>query len=310
MTMQAPLESADSKDPLPLPVRQSAIWAWITPALSIAVLAVVAWHFRQFDFNQLVGSIPTNPLFWIVFVVYYFVGTINEFLIYKWLWKIPAEGLIALMRKNVSNGLLVDYLGEAYFYSWARRKVKMEGSPFGAVKDVSILSALVSNLATLALMIIVYPFAHRLDLGLSGQALAVSIGIIILISTAILAFGKRIFSLSKRQLWGISGMHFASLVIGNSLQAVAWSLALPEVPLSMWLLLATAKMLLGRLPLISNKDVLLVAFAIIVIGRDTEIQILLALMATLILGMHLILGAVLAIGDLVTIRLPRWVRQA
>ena len=309
MQLPAPLESADSKDPLPLPVRQASLWAWVTPAMSIAILAVVIWHFRTLDFSELVAVVPYNPLFWLVFFAYYFVGTTNEFLIYKWLWNIPVEGLIALLRKNISNGLLVDYLGDAYFYSWARRKVKMEGSPFGAVKDVSILSALVSNLTTLALMAIVYPFAHTLNLGFSGRALAASIGIIILISTGIVVFGKRIFSLSRGKLWGIAGMHFASLVIGNSLQALAWSLALPDVPLSMWLLIATAKMLLSRLPLVSNKDVLLAALAILVIGRDTEIQVLLAFMATLILVTHIVLGTLLAIGDLVTIH-PKQPREA
>lgn len=284
-----------------MPVRQSRLWAWATPALSIAILLAVAWHFRSFDFQQLASIIPSNPLFWFVFVVYYFVGTVSEFVIYRWLWRIPPEGLIALARKNVSNGLLFDYLGEAYFYSWARRKVKMEGSPFGAVKDVSILSALVSNLATLALMALAYPYAHSLALGFPGWALAASIGIITLISTGIAVFGKRIFSLGRRQLWGIAGVHLASLVVGNALQALAWSLALPNVPLQMWLVLATAKMLLSRLPLISNKDVILVAFAILVIGRNTDIQMLLAFMATLILMSHLIVGAVLAVGDLVTI---------
>lgn len=301
MQIPAPLDSADSKDPLPLPVRQGSLWAWATPAMSIAILAVVAWHFRTLDFNQLVAVVPRNPLFWLVFFVYYFVGTVSEFIIYKWLWNIPGEGMIALLRKNITNGLLVDYLGEAYFYSWARRKVKMEGSPFGAVKDVSILSALVSNLTTLALMVMVYPYAHTLNLGFPGWALAASIGIIIIISTAVAAFGKRIFSLDRKQLWSISAVHLGSLVFGNALQALAWSLALPDVPLSMWLVLATAKMLLSRLPLVSNKDVILAAFAILVIGRDVEIQVLLAFMATLILATHLVLGAILAVGDLVTI---------
>ena len=305
MQMPAPLESAEPKDPMPLPVRQSAIWAWITPALSIALLAVVAWHFREFDFNQLVSVVPRNPLFWAVFLAYYFVGTINEFLIYKWLWKIPFEGMIALIRKNISNGLLVDYLGEAYFYSWARRKVKMEGSPFGAVKDVSILSALVSNLTTLALMAAAYPYARTLQLGFSEQALAASIGVITLISTGIVVFGKRIFSLTRHQLWGIASMHFGALTVGNGLQALAWSLALPNVPLYMWLLLATAKMLLSRLPLIPNKDVLLVGFAIVVIGHDTQLQVLLAFMAALVFVTHLALAAILAVGDLVTIRPSR-----
>lgn len=310
MQIPAPTDSADPKDPLPLPVRQSAIWAWITPALSIALLAVVAWHFRQFDFNQLVSVVPRNPLFWAVFLAYYFVGTVNEFLIYKWLWKIPFEGLIALLRKNISNGLLVDYLGEAYFYSWARKKIKMEGSPFGAVKDVAILSAVVSNIFTLAMMALVYPYAKSLNLGITSSALAASVGVIMVVSLLVFVFSKRIFSLTRTQLWAISGLHFARLLVGNVLLAVVWSLALPDVALGWWLVLATVRMLLSRLPLISNKDIIFAAVAVFAVGQDSEIHILIALITTLILLTHLVIGAVLAIGDLATIRVGRKEKRA
>jgi hypothetical protein len=306
MQMPAPLESADS-DPLPLPVRQSSLWAWITPALSVAILAFVAWHFRNLDLDQLVAVVPRNPLFWVVFFAYYFTGTLADFAIFRWLWKIPSEGLIALARKNIGNELIVDYLGEAYFYSWARRKVTMEASPFGAVKDVAILSALVSNLFTLAMMALVWPYAKtfNFNFGLSNSALWTSVGVIITISLLVALFSRRLFSLSRAQLWGISGIHFLRLLIANALLAFAWSLALPEVPITWWLALATFKMLLGRLPLISNKDVAFAGFAVLVVGHDTEIQVLMAFMTALILATHLTLGAILAIGDLVTIHPSR-----
>ncbi|BAK65545.1 hypothetical membrane protein [Sphingobium sp. SYK-6] len=303
MTRQisATLDSAAPNDPLPLPVRQHSWWVWITPALSIAILAIVAWHFRTFDFQQLIAVVPKSPLFWSVFVIYYMTGIVFDFIIFRWLWGIPLEGMVALARKNVSNQLLVDYLGEAYFYSWARKKVKMTTSPFGAVKDVAILSAFVSNIVTLVMMAMVYPFARTFNLGLTSTALAASVGVITLISLIVALFSKHIFSLSKGQLWGISALHAVRLIVSNVLMAVLWSIALPQVALGWWLVLATAKMLLGRLPLISNKDVIFAAFAVLVVGNDKEIQILMALMATLMLLTHLLVGAALAIGDLVTL---------
>ncbi len=304
MQMPAPIESAEPQDPLPLPVRQSGLWAWITPALSVAILAFVAWHFRNFKPAELVSIVPTNPLFWVVFLLYYATGTLADFAIFRWLWKIPLEGLIALARKNIGNELIVDYLGEAYFYSWARRKVKMDASPFGAVKDVAILSALVSNFFTLAMMAIAWPYARNMNLGLTSSALWTSVGVIVVISLLVTLFGGRLFSLSRKALIGISAIHFGRLLVGNVLLALCWSLALPDVALGWWLVLATFKMLLGRLPLISNKDVIFAAFAVLVVGHDTDIQVLMAFMTALILATHLTLGAVLAVADLVTIRLP------
>ena len=303
MKKQNPEQPDDdaSKDPLPLPVRQSSLWVWITPALSVAILAVVAWNFRSLDFDQLMAAVPKNPFFWVAFFAYYFTGITFDFIVFRWLWGIPLEGLIALARKNVSNELIVDYLGEAYFYSWARRKVPMEGSPFGAVKDVAILSALVANVFTLGMMAFVYPIAKDLNIGLTGSAVAASIGVIMVISIIVALFSRRIFSLGKKQLFEISLLHLARLVFTNGLLALCWSLALPDVAIGWWLVLATTKMLLSRLPLISNKDVIFAAVAVLAVGRDTEIQILIALITTLILMTHLTIGAALAVGDLVTL---------
>ncbi len=296
----------DNGDPKPLTTRSSQLLAWATPALSLAILAVVIWQFRHINFQEIVAAIPTNPAFWFVFAAYYATGIVADFIIFRHLWGIPFEGLIALTRKSVSNALLVDYLGEAYFYSWARKKLNMATSPFGAVKDVAILSALASNVLTLVMMAMAYPYAREFNFGVAGTTIAASIGIVVIISILVVAFGKRLFSLTRSQLWWISGVHVARLVMSNLLLALAWSLALPDVALSWWLVLVTVNMLLARLPLISNKDVIFAGLVVFLVGRDTEVKLLIAFMATLVLLTHLLVGAVLAIGDLVTVnRAPK-----
>lgn len=287
-------------DPEPLQTGPNRLLAWATPALSVAILAVVIWQFRNINLQQIREAIPTNPLFWVVFICYFFAGPVADFVIFRRLWGIPFEGFIALLRKSVSNALLVDYLGEAYFYSWARKKLNMVTSPFGAVKDVAILSALVSNGVTITMMAIAYPYAHEFNFGVAGTTIAASIGIVAIISILVVAFGKRLFSLTRSQLWWVSGVHLARLVASNLLLALAWSLALPDVALTWWLVLVTINMLLGRLPLISNKDVIFAGLVVFLVGRDEEVKLLMALMATLMLLANIIVGVVLALGDLVT----------
>lgn len=290
----------EPSDPPPLDQRHSPILRWATPALSVAILAVVIWQFRHINLQEIRQAIPTNPLFWVVFLCYFFSGPVADFIVFRRLWGIPFEGFIALLRKSVSNALLVDYLGEAYFYSWARKKMKMVTSPFGAVKDVAILSALVSNAVTIAMMAIAYPYAHEFNFGVAGTTIAASIGLVAIISILVVAFGKRLFSLTRAQLWWVSGVHLTRLVVTNLLLALAWSLALPDVALTWWLVLVTINLLLGRLPLISNKDVIFAGLVVFLVGRDEEVKLLMALMATLILLANIIVGVVLALGDLVT----------
>jgi hypothetical protein len=291
-----------SSDPEPLVgARQNRLLTWATPALSVAILAVVVWQFRQLNFGEILAAVPTSPAFWVVFVAYYALGIVADFIVFRGLWGIPWEGLIALTRKSVGNALLVDYLGEAYFYSWARKKLNMTTSPFGAVKDVAILSALVSNVVTLVMMALAYPYARDFDFGVAGTTVAASIGIIVVISTLVVVFGRRLFSLTRAQLWWVSWIHLIRLVIANLMLALLWAIALPDVALGWWLVLATVKMLLSRLPLISNKDIIFAGLVVFLIGRDTEIKLLMALMATLGLLANLGVGALLAVGDLVTV---------
>ena len=295
-------QGVDVDDPLPLTVRQSPLWRWATPALSVAILAVVVWQFSRLDLSQVLGVVPRNPLFWAVLLVIYVTPVATDFAIFRRLWRIPLEGFVALMRKAVSNELLFGYLGEVYFYSWARKKLDMATSPFGAVKDVAILSALVGNACTLAMMAVAYPLVGRLNLNLATETLLLSIAIVILISMLAIVFGRRLFSLAKAQLWMVAGWHFVRIVVTTGLTAVAWSIALPQVALGWWVLLSTMRLLLSRLPLVANKDVLFAGIAVFLVGRDAEISALMALMASIILVMHLLVGAALAVGDFVTVK--------
>ena len=85
-----------------------------------------------------------------------------DWLIFRRLWGLPAAGLAALIKKRVANEVVVGYSGEAYFYVWARARLKMVAAPFGAVKDVTILSAIAGNAITLAMLAVALPIARGL----------------------------------------------------------------------------------------------------------------------------------------------------
>ena len=274
------------------------MWRWATPALSVALLAAIAWRLRDIDIRD---AIPTNPVFWVVILAYWGAPIVADFVIYRRLWAIPLEGLVALARKQVSNALLFDLLGEAYFYGWARKKLNMATSPFGAVKDVTILSAMVGNGCTLILMALAWPYIGDLDLGVAGTAVAASIGIVVLVSILIVAFGKRLFSLSKGDLWWVAGVHLLRVLATTGLIALAWSLYAPKIAFGIWALLATAKLMASRLPLFVNTEVIFANIVIWFLGRNIEIEQVVGVVTILILLIHLVAAAALAIGDLVTV---------
>jgi hypothetical protein len=297
----------DAGDPLPLAVRQSKLWQWATPALSVALLAMIVWQVFGQHKLDIVDAIPTNPLFWAALLSYWAAPIVSDFIIYRRLWNVPYEGLIALSRKQVGNALLFDLLGEAYFYGWARRKVRMSTSPFGAVKDVTILSALTGNAVTLVLIAVAWPY-FDMQLPSAGpvtaQRVALAVGAVMLVSVLIIAFGKRLFSLAKADLWSISLVHLLRVLATTGLIALAWSLYDPATGFQAWALLAVAKLMLSRLPLFVNAEVIFAFIVVSIPGTSASVVQVVGVVTILTLLIHFVVGAILAIGDLIPARHP------
>lgn len=286
-----------SADPRPLPKNERG-WAWwVGATISLAVLVAVVAELRNVDFGKVRAMLPVSPLFWLVFFASYFSAPTADWIIYRRLWRIPVAGFAALLRKLIGNELLLGYVGELYLYTWARRHTEMTSSPFGAIKDVAILSAMVANAVTLVLVIIAWPLLATLKLGIDGRAMLVSVGIVVIISSSVLFLRKKLFSLPPADLRFTALIHLLRIFLTTGLAALCWHLALPGVELSWWLMLATLRMLLSRLPLLPNKDIVFAGLAVFLIGHDAEIGALMTMMASIILGTHLALGLVLVAGE-------------
>lgn len=272
--------------------------AIVSMLLSVALLVAVSIQLRSLDAAQLKELVPSSPLFWAVFAASYLVLPASEWLIFRRLWKIPASGFAALMRKLVYNELLLGYLGEAVFYRWARRRVEMTAAPFGAIKDVAILSALAGNAVTLLLLVVLWPLVGSTKLGIESRPLIWSLGAVLAISIVTMFFHKRIFSLGRKDLSFILRMHLFRIGSKTGLSALVWHIVLPGVPILWWLFLATIRLLVSRLPFVPNKDVVFAGLAIFALGKDVEIASLMALTAGLTLATHIIVAAGLAIANL------------
>lgn len=285
-------------DPTPL-IRDTRSWTRVFgPMVSFLILLAVAYQFRALDIAKLVRLIPFDPAFWAVFAIYYLAQPLSEWVIFRRLWRLPIEGLGALLRKLVSNELLLGYLGEVYFYAWARRNARVPMAPFGAIKDVTILSALTGNVVTLIMVVVAMPLFRLLHVGMDSTAFVASMIFLLLSSLAALLLRRRLFTLPREALWFVTVAHTARIVITTVLAAMMWHLLLPSVGLSWWVLLGTLRQLVSRLPFVPNKDVVFAGVAAFLVGSETGIVSAMALMATLILCAHLLVGAMLGITDL------------
>lgn len=284
--------------PAPLAGQDRTAAAWAGPIISVLILGAVVYQLRTVDYRALLALVPTTPLFWLAFAAYYFAGPISEWVIFRRLWALPIRGVPALLRKLVSNELLLGYLGEVYFYAWVRRNAEIAASPFGAIKDVAVLSAATGNAFTLLLMLAAAPFFDLLGASVRASALAASLIVVLGSSIAMLALRGRLFTLPAADLRFIALMHGARILSMALLAACMWHMILPSVALGWWLLLGTVRQLLSRLPFVPNKDVVFAGVAAVLAGQDHEIVAAMALMASLIVAAHVVVGALLGAAEL------------
>ena len=284
-------------NPPPL-VRDQRGWNWwLGGGVSFAILCAVLWQVRSIGFADVVAMVPRQPGFWAAFLAAYFSAPLVDWLIFRKLWNIPAAGFAALLRKLIGNELLLGYIGEVYFYTWARARTGMTSAPFGAVKDVAILSALTGNIVTLAMVLLAAPLLSTLHFGIDSQTLLASIAVILGTSSAVLLFRQKLFSLPAADLRFVSGMHLLRIGLTTGFNALAWHIVLPDVGLQWWLLLSALRLLLSRLPLLPNKDIVFAGLAVFLVGHDAQLGALMTMMASLILATHVMVGLGLVAGE-------------
>jgi hypothetical protein len=263
-------------------------------AVSVALLVAVWFQLSSFGYGRLVSLLPSSPLFYVALAGLYFLVPASEWLIFRRLWALPASGIVPLLRKRVVNELLLGYGGEVYFYAWARSKTHLTTAPFGAIKDVSILSALAGNAVTLLMVAGIAPFAGALIPPSMVRPAILSVALMLALPLVAMLFRKHIFSLAAKDLWAVFAIHVARLVLTTVFCAWLWHVALPDVPLMTWLALATIRMLVSRLPLVPNKDMVFAGVSIVMVGGDPALGALMALTGTLTLAIHMILVVLLS----------------
>ena len=252
-------------------------------------------------------TVPHSPSFYLFYAASYLALPVADYVIFRRLWNVPRSAFFALNKKRIANDVLIGYSGDAYFYVWARARLKMVAAPFGAVKDATIVSGIAGNLVTLLLAAVALPLGRQL---IDPQVLRLmlwSLSIPLVVSLLVLAFSRRVFSLASRDLWFIFRIDTARIVLTCVLLALAWAVAMPKVPVGMWLFLVAGRQLVLRLPLVPNKELVFANFAILVVGYDNALSDLMAFTGASFLMMHLLLTAAFGVQYVVE-RMGPWRR--
>jgi hypothetical protein len=234
--------------------------------LQIGVAALLLARLTQVGWGRLFDALPASPLFYLCVVAAWAGLPASEALIYRPLWGTALRRMFAVAaRKRAFNDDVGGYSGEALLVVWAATEGVDEGRALRAVRDNNILSASTSLVVTLAAA------AGAAATGVfggavSGQLLALAVLPIAGLGVALAVLRRRMFALSVRQTVRISAIHLTRLMATSGLAIAAWAVAVPVVPMEIWVAFLATQLLVNRIPFLPGRDLLFVGAGVELAG--------------------------------------------
>ena len=93
----------------------------------VTIIGYLLFKLIQIGWDSVLGNLPTQPLFYLIFIIIYLLLPVTEVLIYSLYWKFnPIRSLPIFIKKRIYNTEILGYSGEAYFFVWARKQIHSE----------------------------------------------------------------------------------------------------------------------------------------------------------------------------------------
>jgi hypothetical protein len=239
-------------------------------AIPLLLLAFLAHSLAHIGWTTVWDARPKSVAFYLVPPVVFFLQPLTDLFIYRNLFQ--AGKLLRfsiLLRKQSLNTLILDYSGETYFFYWAQRTLGRPASEvLHTIKDTNILSAGASLVIVVACALGLATIGDlRLPALVSGGIVPLAIGVLLplVLFLGLVAGGRRVTSLTRRQMGAILAVFLARSLAFMLLGVLVWWLSGALPSLAVCFEFTTARLVFARLPL-PNKALLFASIAIAAAG--------------------------------------------
>lgn len=234
-------------------------------AFIASVIGLLVYQVSGIGWGEVLRSLPTQPLFYVLLLAMYLLLPFMESVIYGRLWRLRlGDCLPVMIRKRVLNIDVIGYSGEVYFFAWAGKRLTLPRRQImSTIKDNLILSsgasiaAAVLLLAGLTMTGLIRP-SQFIE---NPNPIYVGVGLFCaaLIGALVFRFRHAIFSLPRRVLAAIGVTHLSRFFVGYAMQIAQWWIVLPLVSFETWAVLLTLLVLINRIPFLPSSDLVFVA---------------------------------------------------
>lgn len=237
-------------------------------AIFAGVVAYLIYKLTHVGWLDVAQSLPTNPWFYIFFVLRFLALPVSELAIYEIVWSTPLiRHFFVFIRKRVYNFAVMGYSGEAFLTLWARRRLHLSDKKIlVGVKDNNLLSAFASNAATV-ILIVVLAANGGLDAGLkafpgAGWLFALAFFTASTLAVLVAVFREKLIALPPGVMPRLLSVHGTRQVLIILLHAAMYAAALPGAPLMAWITFIALQLVLSRIPFLPNQDIVYLTAAL------------------------------------------------
>ena len=239
--------------------------------IPILLLAFLGYSLTQLGWLHVWDARPRALSFYLVLLLPFFVQPVADLIIYRNLLGVGRLlPLSVMLRKRYMNSIMLDYSGEVYFFFWARKNLNLKkGVLVHAGKDSNILSA-GAGLAMVWLMLLALMASGVMKLPSFIPAhmwTFLSVGSLpLVLCLALIIGGRRVTALSRGDVATTFAIHLVRSIAALALEFVLWWLsgALPSA--TVCLEFTALRLLITRLPLVPNKELIFVGVGIAAAG--------------------------------------------
>lgn len=239
---------------------------WFDRFVTFSLLALLVYQLYGRPLEEILKSLPTHPLFYLLWLIIFFIVPVSEYLIYQFRWDYKGKEIFkGFMLKKIYNNEVYNYSGEVFFTQWIADKLGLTvKEALFFVKDNNIVSSIASTSWAFLTLFILSAFGYfdLLKLLSESDLLIRRLGIIFLILAFVVIwrFRKNILHIDRKLFFKLFLAYTARFLFRHAVLLWMWILAAPQVSISIWLNFMTIKILLDRIP-IGNRSLILLSLS-------------------------------------------------
>ena len=279
------------------------ILKYLTHFFQLIIIGLIAYQLTGIGWGKIWAALPTNPLFYLLFLFIYFLLPFAEALAYKICWGIPYfKSIPIFIKKRIFNKDVMGYSGEIVLMNWGTNSLSVSNKQvFKDIRDMNIISSAASTFVALGLLAVLifsgqiramdYIFntgfmqeINFIDYALGGVFLAIVMGVGY-------RFRNYLFSMPLNISIKVFLIHSFRMMVLYAAQIFQWHIVLPGVSIEVWFTFLSVNILISRIPFIPSHE-------LVAAGTNIELAKLLNAPVAAVSGIflvHDVLGKILSL---------------